>query len=47
MVEEVSYADDSVSSVITHIKNVLVFNVQFRIYPWNLSFLINPKRYWV
>jgi hypothetical protein len=33
MFEEVSYADDSMSSAITHIKNVLCFNVQFRKYP--------------
>jgi hypothetical protein len=43
MFEEVSHADDSMSSVITHVKNVLLFNVQFRKYPWSFGFLIIPK----
>jgi hypothetical protein len=43
MFEVVSCADDSVSKVITHIKNVLFFNVQFRKYPWSFGFLITPK----
>jgi hypothetical protein len=43
MFEKVSYADDSMSSVIKHIKNMLFFNVQFRKHPWSFGLLIIPK----